>query len=123
MSIKLSNLGRLPPSQDVVESKIHTIRGKKIILDEQLATLYGVATKYLTRQVRRNLKRFPADFMFQLTRHEYLRCQNVTSKRGGRRYLPYAFTEQGVAMLSSVLNSEQAVMVNILRHKAWPDPL
>ncbi len=71
------------------------------MLDSDLAQLYGVETKQLTRQVRRNISRFPEDFMFRLTKAEFLRCQNVTSNRGGRRYLPYAFTEQGVAMLSS----------------------
>ena len=96
-----------------IESRIFQIRGRKIILDSDLALLYGVETKYLTRQVRRNMKRFPEDFMFRLTQEEFLRCQNVTSKRGGRRYLPYAFTEEGVAMLSSVLNSERAIIVNI----------
>ncbi len=96
-----------------IESIIFQTRGRKVILDSDLANLYEVETKYLTRQVRRNMKRFPEDFMFRLTRNEFLRCQNVTSKRGGRRYLPYAFTEEGVAMLSSVLNSERAIAVNI----------
>lgn len=102
-----------------VESKIFQIRGRKVILDNDLAMLYGVETKYLTRQVRRNIKRFPEDFMFRLTQEEFLRCQNVTSKRGGRRYLPYAFTEEGVAMLSSVLNSDRAVLVNIYIMRAF----
>lgn len=83
------------------------------MLDSDLAALYNVETKYLTRQVRRNIKRFPADFMFRLTPQEFLRCQNVTSKQGGRRYRAYAFTEQGVAMLSSILNSDRAIQVNI----------
>ena len=92
------------------------------MLDKGLAELYGVETKYLTRQVRRNIERFPEDFMFQLTREEFLRCQIVTSSLrsqivasswGGRRYLPYVFTEQGVAMLSSVLNNKRAIQVNI----------
>jgi hypothetical protein len=87
------------------------------MLDSDLAELYGVTTKRLNEQVRRNLSRFPEDFMFQLTESEthLLRSQFATSKkgRGGRRYLPYAFTEQGVAMLSSVLNSERAIKVNI----------
>ena len=96
-----------------IEGIILFIRGHKVILDKELARLYGVETKYLTRQVRRNLKRFPSDFMFRLNKSEFLRCQNVTSKRGGRRYLPYAFTEQGVAMLSGVLNSDRAILVNI----------
>ncbi len=92
-----------------IENRIFQIRGRKVMLDSDLALLYGVETKYLTHQVRRNIKRFPEDFMFKLTQEEFLRCQNVTSKRGGIRYLPYAFTEQGIAMLSSVLNSERAV--------------
>ena len=87
------------------------------MLDRDLALLYGVETKVLNRAVKRNLKRFPADFMFKLTSDEadILRCQIGTSSlsHGGRRYLPYVFTEQGVAMLSSVLNSERAVLVNI----------
>ena len=96
-----------------IEKRIYLIRGKRVMLDFDLAGLYGVETKYLKRQVRRNKERFPSDFMFQLSREEHLRCQNVTSSYGGRRYLPYAFTERGVAMLSSVLNSEQAIQVNI----------
>jgi hypothetical protein len=89
------------------------IRGEKVMLDEDLAELYGVETSQLTRQVRRNRERFPDDFMFQLTQDEFdaLRRQTGTSTggRGGRRYRPYAFSEQGVAMLSSVLRSKSAV--------------
>ena len=100
-----------------IERLILLIRGHKVMLDSDLADLYGVTTKRLNEQVRRNLSRFPEDFMFQLTESEarLLRSQFATSKegRGGRRYPPYAFTEQGVAMLSSVLNSERAVQVNI----------
>jgi hypothetical protein len=100
-----------------VESTILVIRGEKVILDADLAVLYGVETKALTRVVRRNVERFPGDFMFRLTVHEFadLRCQTGTSNagRGGRRYAPYAFTEQGVAMLSGLLNSPRAVAVNI----------
>lgn len=100
-----------------VEEKIYVIRGHKVMLDSDLAELYGVETKYLNRQVARNPDRFPADFAFQLTEGEWesLRCQNVTSNvgRGGRRYFPFVFTENGVAMLSSVLKSAQAVQVNI----------
>ena len=90
------------------------IRGQKVILDSDLAQLYGVETKVLNRAVKRNIGRFPGDFMFRLTGDETgrLRCQFGTSKRGGRRYTPHAFTEQGVAMLSSVLHSERAVRVN-----------
>jgi len=102
-----------------IESTIFQIRGKKVMLDEDLAFLYGVETKYLTRQIRRNIKRFPEDFMFRLTKIEFLRRQIGTSKRGGRRYLPYAFTEQGVAMLSSVLNSERAIQANIQIMRAF----
>src|SRR4030067_2646197 len=100
---------------EVIERKIYLIRGHKVMLDSDLAELYGVATKRLNEQVRRNLKRFPSDFMFQLSSKEAesSRSQVATSKRGGRRYLPYVFTEQGVAMLSSVLNSDRAVQVNI----------
>ena len=104
-------------SVQLVEQKIYLIRGHKVMIDFDLADLYGVPTKRLKEQVRRNLRRFPDDFMFQLTKHEAesLRSQIATSKmgRGGRRYLPFAFTEQGVAMLSTVLNSEQAIEVNI----------
>lgn len=106
-------------SVERIENKIFQIRGKKVMLDKDLARLYGVETKYLTRQVRRNIKRFPDDFMFELTKEEFLRCRIVTSKRGGRRYLPYAFSEQGIAMLSSVLKSERAVMVNIQIMRAF----
>lgn len=100
-------------STEAIQGMIRVIRGRKVILDADLADLYEVETKYLTRQVRRNRDRFPDDFLFQLTHEEFLRCQFGTSKRGGRTYLPYAFTEQGVAMLSSVLRSGNAVQVNI----------
>src|SRR3990167_1238328 len=91
------------------------IRGEKVMLDAHLAILYGVQTKTLVQAIKRNIDRFPTDFMFQLTQHEFqnLRSQSVTSSWGGRRYLPYVFTEQGVAMLSSVLHSKQAIQVNI----------
>ncbi len=104
-----------------IESKIFQIRGKKIMLDSDLALLYDVETKVLIQAVKRNKGRFPEDFMFQLTKGEYvsLRSQIVTSKRGGRRYLPYAFTEQGVAMLSSVLNSNRAILVNVQIMRAF----
>ena len=101
-----------------IEARIHVIRGERVMLDADLAALYGVETKALNLAVRRNSQRFPADFMFQMTGEEIgrLRFQVETSKigRGGRRYIPYAFTEQGVAMLSSVLRSQRAVAVNIL---------
>ena len=98
-----------------IEGRIFLIRGQKVMLDKDLAELYRVPTKRLNEQVKRNIMRFPEDFMFQLTLREMdsLRSQFATSKKGGRRYLPYAFTEQGVAMLSSVLNSEIAIQVNI----------
>jgi hypothetical protein len=103
-------------SVETIERAIRLIRGEKVILDADLAALYGVATRVLVQAVKRNLERFPPDFMFQLTKEEFalLRSQNVTSSGwGGRRYPPYAFTEQGVAMLSSVLHSPRAVQVNI----------
>ena len=98
-----------------IESRIFQVRGKKVMLDSDLALLYGVETKVLIQAVKRNKCRFPEDFMSRLTKEEFisLRSQIVTSNRGGRRYLPYAFTEQGVAMLSSVLNSNRAILVNI----------
>ena len=100
---------------EVIEKRILLIRGHKVMLDSDLAELYQVPTKSLNLAVKRNAARFPDDFMFRLTQAEAdLRFQIETSKRrGGRRYLPYAFTEQGVAMLSSVLNSTRAVQVNI----------
>jgi len=99
-----------------IASSIVALRGHRVMLDEDLASLYGVTTKQLNQQVKRNLARFPADFMFQLAAADVarLRSQSVTSnKRGGRRTRPYAFTEQGVAMLSSVLRSKRAIEVNI----------
>ena len=106
-----------------VERRIYLIRGHKVMIDFDLAELYGVPTRELNQRVQRNLKRFPEDFMFQLTNEEAeaLRSQFVISKvgRGGRRYLPYAFTEPGVAMLSSVLNSETAIEVNITIMRAF----
>ena len=125
-----------------IENLIHVIRGKQVMLDRDLARLYGVETKRLNQQVQRNLERFPEDFMFQLSKeeaessrsqfatlesdeanlrsqnatsseNEILRSQNATSSWGGQRYLPYAFTENGVAMLSGVLRSQQAININI----------
>ena len=101
---------------EIIQSRIYLIRGQKVMFDRDLAELYGVLTKYLTRQVRRNIERFPEDFMFQLTKQEVesSRCQFGTLKQGQNiKYFPYAFTEQGVAMLSSVLRSQRAVQVNI----------
>ncbi len=105
----------IPPER--VEQSILLIRGHKVMLDAGLAKLYGVETRVLVQAVNRNLQRFPDDFMFQLSQEEarFLTSQIVISKRGrgGRRHLPYVFTEQGVAMLSSVLNSSKAIQVNI----------
>lgn len=131
---------------ELIENKIFIIRGQKVMLDRDLAQLYEVETKRLNEAVKRNSERFPEDFMFQLTKEEFqnlisqnvisnlkfhfgtssLRSQFATSKRGGQRYLPYAFTEHGVAMLSSVLKSKRAIAINIqiirifnkLRHMA-----
>ncbi len=103
-------------SPDQITRAILLIRGEKVLLDADLAVLYNVETRVLVQAVKRNIERFPKDFMFQLTKTELsqLRSQSVTSSDwGGRRYPPYAFTEQGVAMLSSVLRSERAVRVNI----------
>jgi hypothetical protein len=103
------------PIEKIV-SRIYLIRGQKVLLDSDLAELYQVQTRSLIQAVKRNSARFPSDFIFQLTQKEFdsLRSQIVISKgRGGRRYTPYVFTEQGVAMLSSVLQSERAVQVNI----------
>ncbi len=101
--------------QEEIFGKIYFLRGEKVILDQDIAMLYGVELKVLNQAVKRNLNRFPSDFMFKLSDMEFknLRSQFVTSSWGGRRYLPYAFTEQGVAMLSGLLNSDRAVKVNI----------
>lgn len=100
---------------EAVISKIYFIRNEKVMLDSDLAELYGVETRRLNEQVKRNIDRFPEDFMFQLTETEFenLKSQIATSSWGGRRKLPYAFTEHGVLMLSSVLNSDLAIKVNI----------
>ncbi|WP_455586119.1 ORF6N domain-containing protein [Bacteroides sp.] len=99
----------------VIENKIYEIRGQKVMLDFDLAEMYGVETKNLNKAVKRNIERFPEDFMFQLTTEERsnLRFQIGTSSWGGTRYLPFAFTEQGVAMLSGILRSSQAIEINI----------
>lgn len=106
-----------------IAQSIHLLRGQKVMLDSDLAALYGVTTGQLNRAVKRNAGRFPTDFMFRLSAEEarFLRCQIGISKpgRGGGRYQPYVFTEQGVAMLSSVLNSERAVRVNIAIMRAF----
>jgi len=109
----------------LIERRIYLIRGLKVMIDSDLAELYGVETKILNRGVRRNLERFPEDFMFQLTKDEAesLRVQSGTLEPAGRgqhrKYLPYVFTEQGVAMLSSVLNSKRAIEVNIAIMRAF----
>lgn len=105
-----------------IETKIYEIRGLKVMLDFDLAELYESETKYLKRTVRSNIKRFPPDFMFELSKPEWekLRCNISTSNtRGGTRYLPFAFTEQGVAMLSGILNSGKAIDVNIAIMRAF----
>jgi hypothetical protein len=120
---QLSSPAQLLAAIEHVEDRILFIRGQKVMLASDLAELYGVTTFRLNEQVKRNLRRFPDDFMFQLTREEndVLTSQIAMSNsaRGGRRYLPYAFTEQGVAMLSSVLNSDRAIEVNIAIMRAF----
>lgn len=105
----------------VIQSKIHTIRGERVIFDFDIAVLFGVETKQLKRTVRRNIERFPEDFMFELTAEEWhnLRSQFGTSSWGGLRYPPYAFTEHGVTMLASILKSEKAVQMNIAVVRAF----
>ncbi|MEO7444776.1 MAG: ORF6N domain-containing protein [Ferruginibacter sp.] len=107
------NISVLP--EEFIINRIYNFRGQKVMLDKDLAELYGVATKVLNQAVKRNSERFPADFMFQLTKKEYeiLKSQFVTSNWGGSRKLPFAFTEQGVSMLSGVLNSAVAIQVHI----------
>ncbi len=102
-------------SHETIERKIYFIRNKKVMLGPDLAGMYGVETKVLNRVIKRNVERFPDDFMYLLTNKEVadLRCQIGASSWGGRRYLPYAFTEHGILMLSSVLNSPRAVQVSI----------
>ncbi|MEX0996161.1 MAG: ORF6N domain-containing protein [Flavobacteriaceae bacterium] len=100
---------------EIITSKIFYIRNQKVMLDSHLAELYQVETKRLNEQVKRNMNRFPEDFMFQLTNDEWknLKSQNATSNWGGRRSIPFVFTEFGILMLSSVLNSDRAIAVNI----------
>ena len=106
---------------ELIKNSILDIRGKRVILDYELAKLYGIETKRLKESVRRNLRRFPEDFMFELSQEEWfnLRSQFASSSWGGKRYSPFAFTEQGVAMLSSVLNSDRAIEVNISIMRAF----
>lgn len=100
---------------EVIKNKIYEIRGHKVMLDFDLAELYNTETKRIKESVRRNINRFPTDFMFELTENEFqsLRSQIASSNRGGSRYMPFAFPEQGVAMLSSILNSDKAIEINI----------
>lgn len=107
--------------EGVIEQKIILLRGQKVMLSMHLANLYGVEIRALIQAVKRNLERFPKDFMFQLTNEEFknLKSQIVISSWGGRRYPPYAFTEQGVAMLSSALRSKRAIQVNIAVMRAF----
>jgi len=114
----------LPPlREEYISQRILTIRSYRVMLDADLASLYDIPTKAFNQAIQRNMDRFPEDFMFQLTEEEFtaLRSQFVTSKigRGGRRYIPYVFTEHGVAMLSGVLNSHRAVQVNIAIMRAF----
>lgn len=111
-----------------IQNRIYEIRGERVILDRDLADLYEVETKVLNQAVKRNIQRFPTDFMFRLApiewqtlkeREVFLRSQIVTSNRGGSRHLPYAFTEQGVAMLSGILNSDKAIAMNIAIMRAF----
>ena len=106
---------------NVIQSKIYEIRGMRVMLDFDLAELYQVETRVLNQSVKRNIKRFPPDFMFQLNVEEFslLKSQFVTSRWGGTRKLPYAFTEQGLAMLSGLLNSDVAIVVNITIMRAF----
>jgi hypothetical protein len=106
---------------DTIIRKIYIFREQKVMLDKDLAMLYEVETKVLNQAVKRNTGRFPTDFMFQLNKKEFesLRSQIVTSNRGGSRYLPFAFTEQGVAMLSGVINSPKAIDMNIAIMRAF----
>ena len=106
---------------ELIKNSILEIRGKKVILDFELAKLYQIETKYLKRAVRKNLKRFPTDFMLELSPEEWeiLRCNFNTSSWGGSRYPPFAFTEQGVAMLSGLLNSDLAIQMNIAIMRAF----
>ena len=112
-----------PLREEYISQRILTIRGYRVMLDADLASLYDIPTKAFNQAIQRNMDRFPEDFMFQLTEEEFtaLRSQFVTSKigRGGRRYIPYVFTEHGVAMLSGVLNSHRAVQVNIAIMRAF----
>ena len=108
-------------SLQIIHKKIFEVREQKVMLDFDLAEFYQTETKYLNRAVRQNMKKFPVDFMFELTKSEFetLRCNFSTSKRGGTRYMPFAFTEHGVTMLASVLNSDKAIDMNIAIVRAF----
>jgi hypothetical protein len=109
------------PAERILHA-IHVFRGERVLLDADLATLYGVETRVLVQAVKRNMERFPGDFMFQLTQQEWTNLKSqfvISSAWGGRRSVPYAFTELGVAILSSVLNSERAIQVNISIMRAF----
>jgi hypothetical protein len=116
-----NRIGINPLPEEVIIRKIYWIKGTKVMMDFDLDTLYGVSTKVLKQAVKRNRKRFPRDFLFELTKSDFeiLRSQIVTSSWGGLRYLPFAFTEQGVAMLSGILNSDRAIRVNIAIMRAF----
>jgi len=118
---KIGKNNKQPVTGSAILSRIMVLRNQKVILDEDLADLYETETKYLKRQVKRNLDRFPADFMFELnlTEQRNLRSQFGTSSWGGSRYTPMAFTEQGVAMLSSILNSKKAIRMNVAIMRAF----
>ncbi len=115
MEKEISELDKIDAVEQIIKSKIYIIRGHKVMLDKDLAELYGVTTGNLNLAIRRNASRFPIDFMFQIDTNEFqsLILQFARSKRGGSRHLPYAFTEHGVSMLSSVLNSEKAIEMSI----------
>ncbi len=119
----MSRPRKSPAPLSAVEGVIHTIRGERVILDADLAKLYGVETKALNRAIQRNREKFPPDFLFQVTsqEHKSLRCQIGTSNvgRGGRRYLPFAFTEHGAIMAANVLNSPQAVQMGVFVVRAF----
>lgn len=121
MAKKDEIVAQMAVSPLVIQQRIHEIRGEKVMLDRDLAELYGVEVRILNQAVKRNIERFPEDFMFQLDNQEFnnLRSQIVISSWGGDRYAPFAFTEQGVAMLSSVLRSKTAINVNIQIMRAF----
>ena len=114
-------MDKIITNEENISSMIFTLRGEKVMLDSDLSEIYGVETKRLNEQVKRNISRFPSDFMFQLNDDEWktLRSQNATSSWGGRRTLPYAFTEHGAIMLASVLNSETAIKASIAVVRAF----